>query len=176
MTKSEQSSDFVSCFGSDHGLCSSRARVSTDTGFTLIELITAITVIAALGAIALPQFAGYRLQAQIAKCIADLRTLDTSVQLYKISNGALPNSLSQVPSGNIQDAWGRPYQYLRIEGNAKATGAARKDRFLVPINSDFDLYSMGPDGKSSGPLTAKASEDDIIRANDGRYLGRASDY
>jgi general secretion pathway protein G len=52
----------------------------------------------------------------------------------------------------------------------------RKDRFLVPINTDYDLYSMGKDGRSSPPLTAKASRDDIIRANDGAYIGLASNY
>jgi len=46
----------------------------------------------------------------------------------------------------------------------------------VPINSDFDLWSMGPDGKSVPPLTAKASRDDIVRANDGTFYGWASDY
>ena len=55
-------------------------------------------------------------------------------------------------------------------------GQARKDHFLVPLNSDYDLYSKGPDGKSSPPLTAEASRDDIIRANDGAYFGLASDY
>ncbi len=52
----------------------------------------------------------------------------------------------------------------------------RKDRFLVPLNSDFDLYSKGPDRKSVPPLTAEASRDDIIRANDGGYIGLASEY
>jgi general secretion pathway protein G len=52
----------------------------------------------------------------------------------------------------------------------------RKDRFLVPINSDYDLYSMGKDGKSSSPLTSKNGRDDIIRANDGAFIGLASDY
>jgi general secretion pathway protein G len=46
----------------------------------------------------------------------------------------------------------------------------------VPINSDFDLYSLGKDGKSAGPLTALASRDDVILANDGRFVGLASDY
>jgi len=55
-------------------------------------------------------------------------------------------------------------------------GHARKDRFLVPINSDFDLYSMGKDGQSVGPLTAQKSHDDIIRANDGGYYGLASNF
>jgi general secretion pathway protein G len=52
----------------------------------------------------------------------------------------------------------------------------RKDRFLHPLNMDYDLYSMGEDGKSSAPLTAKASHDDIIRANDGQYIGVAANY
>jgi general secretion pathway protein G len=56
------------------------------------------------------------------------------------------------------------------------TGQARKDRFLVPINSDYDLYSMGPDGMSASPLTAKISQDDIIRASDGLFIGRACDF
>ena len=61
-------------------------------------------------------------------------------------------------------------------GTDKGKGKMRKDRFLVPINSDFDLYSMGKDGKSSPPLTASASRDDIIRANDGAYVGPAEGY
>lgn len=52
----------------------------------------------------------------------------------------------------------------------------RKDHSLVPINSDYDLYSMGPDGKSQAPLTANASRDDIIRANNGAFYGKASNY
>jgi general secretion pathway protein G len=53
-------------------------------------------------------------------------------------------------------------------------GGARKDRFLVPINSDFDLYSMGKDGNTFLPLTAPQSHDDIIRANDGGFYGMAA--
>ena len=46
----------------------------------------------------------------------------------------------------------------------------------MPINSDFDLYSMGPDGESSPPLTAKSSRDDIVRANNGNFIGTAQGY
>ena len=58
----------------------------------------------------------------------------------------------------------------------KGKGKLRKDKFLVPLNSDYDLYSMGPDGKSVPPLTAKASRDDILRANDGEFFGPAHLY
>jgi general secretion pathway protein G len=61
-------------------------------------------------------------------------------------------------------------------GGGGIAGIARKDRFLVPINSTYDLYSVGADGKSTGPLTASISHDDVIRANDGGYVGLASGY
>lgn len=53
---------------------------------------------------------------------------------------------------------------------------ARKDRFLVPINSDFDLYSMGPDGRTKATLSAPVSRDDVIRAEDGAYYGLAEKF
>ena len=55
-------------------------------------------------------------------------------------------------------------------------GKPRKDHFLVPVNSDFDLYSMGEDGRSKPPFTAQASYDDIVRASDGKYVGLVSEF
>ena len=51
-----------------------------------------------------------------------------------------------------------------------------KDSALAPLNTDFDLYSVGPDGDSRLPLTAAASRDDILRANNGAFIGRAENY
>jgi general secretion pathway protein G len=47
---------------------------------------------------------------------------------------------------------------------------------LVPVNSDYDLYSMGPDGDSKPPFTAKASRDDIVRASNGSWIGPVSEF
>ena len=47
---------------------------------------------------------------------------------------------------------------------------------MVPVNSDFDLYSMGPDGDSRAPFTAKASRDDIVRASNGGFIGPVSEF
>ena len=58
----------------------------------------------------------------------------------------------------------------------KDKGKPRKDHFLVPVNSDFNLYSMGADGQTQTPFTAARARDDIVRANDGGYVGLASDY
>jgi len=35
---------------------------------------------------------------------------------------------------------------------------------------------VGKDGKSTAPLTAKISQDDIVRANNGGYVGLVSNY
>ena len=86
---------------------------------------------------------------------------------------AMPTGTTQ-PVG-AKDPWGNPYQYTNI-ATVTGLGKLRKDRFLVPINSDFDLFSMGPDGRFASALTAKISQDDIIRGSDGRYFGVASGY
>jgi general secretion pathway protein G len=83
--------------------------------------------------------------------------------------------LADVGLGARLDPWGNAYQYLNF-ANIMGVGAVRKDRNLVPINTDFDLYSVGPDGNTQPPLTAPVSRDDIVRANDGRFIGKAEDY
>jgi general secretion pathway protein G len=146
-------------------------------GFSLVEVLIAITVIAALTAIALPKFNSYKDQQKVSLAVADLRVLDNQIKSYKLNNEKLPAALSDLPQLAPSDPWGRAYQYLNIEdADAKTKGSIRKDKNLVPINSDFDLYSKGPDGKSTPPLTAKDSLDDIVRANDGGYFGVASKY
>jgi len=80
--------------------------------------------------------------------------------------------------GNSGNAGGSPPTDPGNSGNAGGGPSAkpRKDRFLVPINSDYDLYSMGPDGQSNEPLTVPVSKDDIIRASDGAYVGVADNF
>lgn len=136
-----------------------------------------IAIIGILTSIATPLFWTYRDRAMRFETEIEMRLLEKEITSYFIYNKAYPNSLNEIGFGHLLDTWGNPYQYLRIDGgNIKGKGKLRKDRFLVPINSDYDLYSMGEDGKSQTPLTAKASRDDIIRANDGAYFGPAYLY
>ena len=109
------------------------------------------------------------------QAMADIYSIDTKIAAYElINNGRSPDSLAEIGMDGLLDPWGNPYQYLNLS-NMKGKGMARKDHSLVPINSDYDLYSMGKDGKSVSPLTAKVSRDDIVRANNGRFVGKASD-
>jgi len=61
-----------------------------------------------------------------------------------------------------------------------ATGKGRRkqrfDKLAKPLNTDFDLYSMGRDGKTHRNLDSKESLDDIVRALNGQYVGLASEF
>jgi general secretion pathway protein G len=143
-------------------------------GFTLVEIALVVAIIGVLAALAISGFAAYRNRALKASAITTMKSISTAIDAFRASTDRLPADLNEVGMGGLRDPWRRPFQYTNLA--TSPPGKARKDRFLVPINSDYDLWSMGPDGKSVPPLTAKASRDDIVRASDGTFYGWATDY
>ena len=105
---------------------------------------------------------------------ADIKDIEGAIARFESINYRLPDDLTAAGKDQLRDPWDSPYQYLNLAGANR--GQMRKDRNLVPINSDYDLYSMGPDGKSRPPLTARHSRDDIVRANNGGFVGTAEAY
>jgi general secretion pathway protein G len=164
--------------GSNNVPCSKRLlRERFNRGFTLIEVIIVIAIIGTLSAIAIPNYLKYKYEAMVALAITDIRLIEKDIKDFVLINNQLPNNINGLTNFQANDPWGNPYRYLRIDGGLpSAPGLARKDRFLVPVNSDYDLYSMGKDGRSRAPFTANFSQDDIVRANDGAYVGLVSNY
>ena len=143
----------------------------------MIEMMIVVVIAALIMTIAVPSYRSYLLRAKNSTAIADIGQIELAIGHYQLSNnGALPPTLAAVNMDSKLDPWGNPYQYLDISTVHGNGGGIRKDHNLVPINTDYDLYSMGPDGRSVGPLTAAASRDDVIRANNGAFTGLATDY
>ena len=155
----------------------SKQRPQCERGWTLIELLLVCAIIGTLASLALPSLQQAIDHARVAKAIGDIGAIEAELAGFASSDDSLPTTLAGIDRGGYLDPWGNPYRYLRFPKGAKTpVGQARKDRFLVPINSDYDLYSMGKDGATAAPLTAKASHDDVIRANDGGFIGLAAHY
>src|SRR5262245_41066436 len=145
-------------------------------GFTLVELAIAVAIIGVLAALASSQYIAYIERVRVARTIIELKDISAQLDPIAFEGSRLPNALADIGLGGRKDPWGRPYVYLRIRGNPAAVFRCRKDQFLVPLNSDYDLYSKGKDGKSHFVITHPWSLDDVIRSNEGAFLGLAAKY
>jgi general secretion pathway protein G len=148
---------------------------SSQHGFSFIELLIALAIAALAAAIAVPSCQRYLLRMKVSVAIADISKIALAIRKYDTQNNTLPADLNAIGYGELLDPWGNRYYYLSFD-DIKGHGGQRKNKNLVPINTEYDLYSAGPDGQTKAPLTARDSRDDIIRANDGGFIGVAADY
>ena len=154
-----------------------KSREGYSKAFTIFEAVIVLAVLGTLLAVAIPIYTNVLYKARIVTAITDIAEVSRELEEYLEDNGTLPETLDEIRT-NFKDPWGREYEYLGILGKKKSEvqGKWRKDRFQVPLNGDFDLYSKGKDGNSAPPLTAATSYDDIVRANNGDYIGLGSKY
>ena len=128
-------------------------KVRTNQGFTLLEIIVVVAIIAILAAYIAPKVAGRVDDARISKAKSDIRVLESSLELYKLDNFVYPSSsqgldsLVNRPSGEgtknwreggyikklNKDPWGNQYQYT-----------------YPGSNGEFDVYSLGADAAAGG--------------------------
>jgi general secretion pathway protein G len=145
-----------------------RARASRNSGFTLIELVVVMTIIAILaGAVTLEILNRTRI-AKRARALQDIKTLETAVDLYALDNGSPPTSeqglealrrkpgTAPVPNNwngpyvkkAPIDPWGNHYEY-RSPGQLNPGG--------------YDIICYGADGKPGG---ADEFAEDITNADE----------
>jgi general secretion pathway protein G len=123
-------------------------RLTHQAGFTLVEIMVVMGIIAVLAGLAINQIVGNVESAKLQRADADITTVTTQLKTYEMLNLFYPTTqqglqalvarptaepvprrwqqlLREVPL----DPWGRPYQY-RYPGTKNPTS--------------FDLYSQGP--------------------------------
>ena len=146
-------------------------------GFGLLELMVVLVIAGLLTSLAIPVYSQFVDRARTARAIDDIASVGLEIEKFRLVNDSMPPlDLAELPVEVPFDPWGRPYTYLNIAAAGPGKGAFRKDGNLDSLNTDFDLYSAGEDGVSKGPLNANASRDDVVRANNGAFIGRAEDY
>jgi general secretion pathway protein G len=150
-------------------------------GFTLIELMIVISVMAILIGIALPYFKGMQDEGNSAKCAGELRTLATAIESYNIHNNAYPDTAS---AGTVDIEWqaaitaAKP-TIVKIILLDPFDASAPVGEYQYSTSASTSLYyvvlSVGPDGTAqitgmdvSGniePTGAGALGDDIYISN-----------
>lgn len=117
-------------------------------GFTLIELMIVVVILAVLAAAVIPRLAGRTQQARVNTAKMDISgNISVALDLYELDNGRYPNTedglnaLLTKPGSATNwngpylkkkaiDPWGNQYKYASPGSH----------------NNDYDLYSLGPDG------------------------------
>lgn len=127
-------------------------KVVKQHGFTLIELMVVLAIIAGMAALIVPNLMDSADEGKITSAKVDVSTIGQALDRYKLDNQTYPSteqgliSLVERPSvGNIPpnwkqyikklpaDPWGRPYQYLN-----------------PGVKNEVDVMSFGADGVTGG--------------------------
>jgi general secretion pathway protein G len=135
-----------------------RAVMRSARGFTLVELLVVLAILSLLVGIAVPQVFKYFSRAKEDAAKIQMQTIATGLDLFMLDVGRYPTdqeglkALDEPPPGVarwtgpyvskstiLTDPWGRPYVYHQ-----------------PGQHGDYDLYSLGPDGRATGPNDASA--------------------
>jgi len=121
---------------------------SGQRGFTLVELLLVLVILALIAGLVLPGIIGKAESAKAKAVSSQISRISMSVESFYLDTGNTPSSLDELvnePAGVtgwtgpyikkslINDPWGRPYQY-RVPGD----------------HGDFDIQSFGADGQRGG--------------------------
>lgn len=157
-------------------------------GLSLLELLAAMAIVGILTVFATYMFGGnglncdepngrpsYTMRAKIAAITADIGEIKLKAERFDLNHSRYPTSLAELGLDGMTDPWGNPYVFTDLT-QLNGVGMARKDHNLHPVNTYFDIYSLGPDGVTATPFTSTLGKDDIVMANDGSYFGAACHY
>jgi general secretion pathway protein G len=139
--------------------------------FTLVELMLVMVAIALLTTMAMSSYQKFTDRARNAQAASDIREIDAAIIRFYVANNSYPALLTDIGITKT-DPWKQTYRYRVLNGPK----GARKDGGLQPINSDYDLYSVGKDGVTAVQISSGAGADDIVRGRNGNYVGLGKDY
>jgi len=123
-------------------------KLFAKNGFTLVELLLVVIILAALAAMIMPRLAGRSEKAKIAITKTDVTSnIPLALDLYELDNGRYPDNLQALLTdpGGLEN-WNGPYiKREPLDPWGKEYGY----KYPPSSDKDYDLYSFGPDGVES---------------------------
>ena len=124
------SSSLIRCFCRNRRQSARRqaSEIARDAGFTLLELLLVIGIMAMLATVSYPIITGRMQAARIATAKTQISSISTALEMYALDTGTFPpqqvglTALLQPPvntptwrgpylKGGLTDPWGTPYNY-----------------------------------------------------------------
>ena len=127
-------------------------RRGNDGGFTLLELLVVMVIIGLLAGFVAPRYFAQVGKSQVKAARAQIDALDKALEQYRIDVGHLPTSEQALAALNTQPPgeqnWAGPY--LKKEVPLDPWGSAYLYAEPGTHNNDYDLMSLGKDGRAGG--------------------------
>jgi len=131
-------------------------HIQNKRGFTLIEIMVVIVILALLAALVGPKLMGRTDDAKITKTRVDIKGIETALKLYKLDNGYYPSTEQGLGALITKPTVGVIPKNYKTEGYLD-TKKIPKDPwsndylYVSPgEHGDYDLFSYGPDGLKGG--------------------------
>jgi len=131
---------------------SARQCRTTQSGFTLLELLVVMVIIGLLAGFVAPRYFAQVGKSQVKAARAQIDALDKALEQYRIDVGHLPTTEQGLAALNAQPPgeqnWAGPY--LKKDVPLDPWGSAYLYAEPGTHNNDYDLISLGKDGRVGG--------------------------
>jgi general secretion pathway protein G len=133
-----------------------KQAILNNRGFTLIEIMIVVVILALLAALVAPKIIGRSDDAKIADAKVQIRNLETALKLYKLDNGSYPTTDQGLQALVEKPTTGQIPKNYRAEGYVESKTVPQDPWkndyvYLSPgEHGDYDLYSFGADGVRGG--------------------------
>lgn len=130
-----------------------RKKQRRSAGFTLVELMLVVVIIGILAGVVLPRLAGRTKIAKIKAAEQQIRIFETTIDMYELEVGSLPDSLNDLVTDPGEPNWTGPYLSKRnLPKDPWGNAYVYSKEGTRGIS--YDVYSVGEDG-------VDGTEDDI---------------
>lgn len=126
---------------------------SQQTGFTLIEIMVVIVILAVLAGLVVPKVVGQSDKARVKATETALATVSNALDMYKVDNSRYPTTAQGIKALITPPADAKNFpEGGYIKGGYPTDGWENDLQYISPGTDGrpYDLFSLGADGKQGG--------------------------